>query len=87
VPFRGVLVFAGIVVVAAVVLVVAAVAAAVGFGLNLVMMPWLMPLVWILARRRRSQLWGARFEAASPVRDRGGAAPFTSAGRGPIPVH
>ena len=88
--FRGILVFAGIVVVAVVVLLLAAVAAAVGLGVSLVVMPWLMPLLWVLSRRRRrrSQFPGARFKgAASRVDGRGGTGPLMRPGQGPISVH
>lgn len=85
---QGVLVFAGVVVVATFVLLVGAIAAAVGIGSSLVVMPWLMPLVWFLSRRRRkpSELSGARRGRAASVEHRGEAS-LTSRGRGPIPVH
>jgi hypothetical protein len=82
------LVFAGIIIVATVVLVVGTLAAAIGLGVSLVVMPWLMPLVWLVSRRQRkaAELSGARPGATSRI-DRRGAAPFTGTGRGPIPVY
>ena len=84
----GVLALAGMLVVGTPVLLVASVAAAVGLGLGLVVMPWLMPLSWLLLRRRRklSERSGARRGSASAVghRDEGS---LTRIGRGPVPVH
>ena len=85
---QGVLAFAGVVVIATVVLLVGTIAAAIGLGLGLVVMPWLMPLLGFVLRRlwKPSERSGARRSSASAVGHRGNAS-LTRTSRGPIPVH
>lgn len=84
---RGVLVLAGMVVLGTAVLLVASLAAMIGFGLGPVVMPWLMPLLWLLSRRKRKrgELPGPGPERASPVERRGDR--WMRTGRGPVPAH